>query len=40
MAKRHKGTHCRPDGKKGNGRLKKGFRYAKGRKGCAIKAKG
>jgi len=36
MAKR-KG--CSRVGVKKNGRLKKGFRWAKGRKGCAIKAK-
>lgn len=30
---------CHPMGLKRNGRLKKGFRWAKGRKGCAIPAK-
>lgn len=37
MAKRKKG--CSSAGVKRNGRLKKGYRWAKGRKGCAIKAK-
>lgn len=32
-------VNCRADGIKGKGRLKKGFRWAKGRKKCAIKAK-
>lgn len=31
---------CSKAGLKSNGRLKKGWRYAKGRKGCTIKAKG
>lgn len=39
MAKRRK-SGCSPSGKKANGRLKKGYRWAKGRKGCAIKARG
>lgn len=33
------GAGCSPSGKKANGRLKKGFRWAKGRKGCAIPAR-
>jgi len=41
MAKRkHSGTKCAAEGLKGKGRLKKGFRWAKGRKGCAIRVKG
>lgn len=43
MAKRrrkHKGPRCSSSGVKQNGRLKKGFRWRKGRKGCAIPAKG
>lgn len=43
MAKRRRGkrgSSCSPSGKKRNGRLKKGYRWAKGRKGCAIKARG
>ena len=43
MAKRRRrkggGASCSTAGKKRNGRLKKGYRWAKGRKGCAIKAK-
>jgi hypothetical protein len=41
MAKkrRKKKSGCSPSGLKRNGRLKKGYRWAKGRKGCAIKAK-
>ena len=31
---------CHPAGLKAHGKLKKGYRWAKGRKGCAIKAKG
>lgn len=30
---------CRPDGVKANGTLRQGFRWAKGRKHCAIPAK-
>jgi hypothetical protein len=39
MAKKRRKSGCHPSGKKHNGRLKKGFRWAKGRKGCAIPAK-
>lgn len=39
MAKRKKRT-CKHEGLKANGRLKKGYRWAKGRKGCPVKAKG
>lgn len=38
MAKRRK-KGCSSAGVKRNGTLKKGYRWAKGRKGCAIKAK-
>lgn len=31
---------CSPSGVKKNGRLKRGYRWAKGRKSCAIKARG
>lgn len=37
MAKRR--SSCSRAGVKGNGRLKKGYRWAKGRKACAIPAK-
>lgn len=40
MAKRKKKRVCSPEGLKANGRLRKGFKYAKGRKGCAIPVKG
>lgn len=30
---------CHPEGKKSNGTLKKGFRWAKGQKGCPLPAK-
>lgn len=30
---------CHPDGKKKNGTLKAGYRWAKGRKNCPIPAK-
>ena len=41
MAKKRRSSSggCSAAGKKRNGRLKKGYRWAKGRKGCAIKAK-
>jgi len=41
MAKkrRKRKNGCSAVGKKKNGRLKKGYRWAKGRKGCAIPAK-
>ena len=39
MAKRAKKNICITAGVKANGRLKKGYRWAKGRKHCAIKAK-
>jgi len=38
MAKRRKKRVCATEGLKGNGRLKKGYRWAKGR--CPVKAKG
>ena len=38
MAKKSK-KGCSHVGVKANGRLKKGYRFAKGRKGCTIKAK-
>lgn len=40
MAKRKGGAACSAAGKTAKGRLKKGYRWAKGRKGCPIKAKG
>lgn len=33
------GKGCMPSGLKAKGRLKKGFRWAKGRKNCPIRAK-
>lgn len=39
MAKKKSGPKCAATGKTARGRLKKGFRWAKGRKGCAISAK-
>jgi len=38
MAKRRK-SGCSSQGVKANGRLRKGYRWAKGRKGCAIPAR-
>lgn len=40
MARKRKKTACHAAGLKANGRLRKGFRWAKGRKHCAIPAKG
>jgi hypothetical protein len=37
--RRKHGSGCSPSGKKKNGRLKKGYRWAKGRKSCALPAK-
>jgi hypothetical protein len=34
-----RGSGCSAAGVKANGRLKKGFRWAKGRKGCAVRAR-
>jgi len=31
---------CRPEGRTAKGKLKRGYRYAKRRKNCPIKAKG
>jgi hypothetical protein len=39
MAKHRRKHHCSPHGVKKNGRLRKGYRWAKGRKGCAIPAR-
>lgn len=36
---KHKKKTCAKVGLKRNGRLKKGFRWMKGRKGCPVKAK-
>lgn len=33
-------ANCKRNGVRKNGRLKKGYRWAKNRKGCAILAKG
>src|ERR1700690_112629 len=35
--KRRKKRHCSPEGLKASGRLHKGYRWARGRKGCPIR---
>jgi hypothetical protein len=37
--RRHKKSGCSHAGLKKNGRLKKGYRFAKGRKGCTVPAR-